>query len=356
MNNKIIKDLQFYKFCAYGFLKNLRFFEPFLILFFLEMNINYIQIGTLLAVKEITSNLLELPTGMIADSFGRRKSMILSFLSYICSFMVFSFFPGFHFYLIAMLLFACGDAFRTGTHKAMILTYLELKNIKHLKIHYYGHTRGASQLGAALSALLAMAMVLFQGSYRWIFLVSIVPYALELLLMFSYPRELDGHIAPISKNLFTEMKLRFDATGNDFLGLFRNKKSLRGLVSSAAFSGLFKGIKDYLQPLVKQYAIALPLLLTLSKDQRATVLIGLTYFILFLLTSLASRFSGVFADKIKHLSTGMNVTFIAGALCLTLSGVSLGFEGFQLAIALFILFYILQSLRKPLSVGYLSEH
>ncbi|MCP4146668.1 MAG: hypothetical protein GY757_02865, partial [bacterium] len=51
-----------------------------------------------------------------------------------------------------------------------------------------------------------------------------------------------------------------------------------------------------------------------------------------------------------------NVTFIAGALCLTLSGVSLGSEGFQLAIALFILFYILQSLRKPLSVGYLSEH
>ncbi len=29
------KDLQFYKFCAYGFLKNLRFFEPFLMLFFL---------------------------------------------------------------------------------------------------------------------------------------------------------------------------------------------------------------------------------------------------------------------------------------------------------------------------------
>ena len=89
----IPKDLQFYKFSAYGFLKNLRFFEPFLILFFLEMGINYVQIGVLMAIREITTNLLELPTGMVADSFGRRISMIFSFLSYIGSFLVFTFFP-----------------------------------------------------------------------------------------------------------------------------------------------------------------------------------------------------------------------------------------------------------------------
>ena len=67
------KDLQFYKFSLYGFLKNLRFFEPFLYLFFLEKGLNFLQIGTLITIREITRNVLEIPAGVLADSFGRRR-------------------------------------------------------------------------------------------------------------------------------------------------------------------------------------------------------------------------------------------------------------------------------------------
>lgn len=45
MHPGFTKDLQFYKFSLYGFLKNLRFFEPFLYLFFLEQGLNFLQIG-----------------------------------------------------------------------------------------------------------------------------------------------------------------------------------------------------------------------------------------------------------------------------------------------------------------------
>jgi hypothetical protein len=61
------KDIQFYKFSAYGFFKNLRFFDPFLLLFFLEKGLGYGQVGLLYAVKEISVNLLEVPSGMLAD-------------------------------------------------------------------------------------------------------------------------------------------------------------------------------------------------------------------------------------------------------------------------------------------------
>lgn len=118
---KIKKDAQFYRFAAYGFLKNLRFFDPFLILFFREMGLSFLEIGTLISVREIATNILELPTGFIADLYGRRMSMVLSMLSYLASFMVFYLFPNFFVYMIAMVAFAFGEAFRTGTHKAMIL-------------------------------------------------------------------------------------------------------------------------------------------------------------------------------------------------------------------------------------------
>ncbi|HNU24356.1 MAG TPA: MFS transporter, partial [Mesotoga sp.] len=85
---QIKRDSQFYRFAAYGFLKNLRFFDPFLILFFREMGLSFLQIGTLISVREVATNFLELPTGIIADLYGRRLSMVLSMVSYLSSFIV----------------------------------------------------------------------------------------------------------------------------------------------------------------------------------------------------------------------------------------------------------------------------
>ena len=86
------KNLQFRKFQAYGFLKNLRFFEPFLMLFFLEKGITYLQIGTLYAIREITINLFEIPSGLVADAWGRRRTLAGSFLFYLSSFTCFLFY------------------------------------------------------------------------------------------------------------------------------------------------------------------------------------------------------------------------------------------------------------------------
>ena len=141
MPQKFNKDLQYYKFCMYGFLKNLRFFEPFLILFFLEKGLSFFQIGTLYAIREITINILEIPTGIVADSLGRRRTMIFSFIAYIISFIIFYLSAKYLLFVIAILFFAFGDAFRTGTHKAMIFEYLKIKGWNDQKVHYYGHTR-----------------------------------------------------------------------------------------------------------------------------------------------------------------------------------------------------------------------
>ena len=83
------KDRQFYRFAAYGFLKNLRFFEPFIILYFREMGFSFLEIGILYSIREITTILCEIPTGFIADIYGRRWAMVASMLAYITSFIIF---------------------------------------------------------------------------------------------------------------------------------------------------------------------------------------------------------------------------------------------------------------------------
>ena len=168
----------FPRFALYGFLKNLRLFEPFLILFFLQQGISYFQIGVLYAIREILTNLLEIPSGFLADIYGRKKSMLFSFSAYIVSFLIFTFASGFGFFVIAMFWFACGEAFRSGTHKALILSHLRLTGRLAERLNYYGHTRAASQAGSALNSLLAAALVFYTGNYRYIFLAAVVPYLL----------------------------------------------------------------------------------------------------------------------------------------------------------------------------------
>jgi MFS family permease len=187
----IIKDKQYFKFCTYGFLKNFRFFDAFFILFFLDKGLLYTEIGVLYAIREIIINLFEIPSGIIADAYGRKKSLIGSLLLYIFSFAVFYSAHDFWLFMIAFVLYGIGDAFRSGTHKGMIMDYLKINHWQDKNIDYYGHTRSWSQFGSAISSLIAGLIVFYSGNYHYIFLFSIIPYLLNLFLIMSYPDELN---------------------------------------------------------------------------------------------------------------------------------------------------------------------
>ncbi len=353
--NGFPRDLQYYKFSLYGFLKNLKFFDPFIVLFFREMGLSFLEIGTLFSVREITTNVFEIPTGIIADSFGRRMSMVFSFISYIISFLIFFFFPSFGIYIFAMILFAAGDAFRTGTHKAMILEYLKINNLMDYKVDYYGHTRSWSQFGSAVSSLIAAALVFYSGSYRIIFLASIVPYIGDLILMLTYPKGLDGEIMSKKKEDRLKLIKQVAETFRDFIGIFKSKGILKALLNSAIYDGTFKTVKDYLQPILKQYALMIPIFLSIERDKRVSVVVGFVYFVLFLLTSISSRNSDKISRKMSSLPKAINLAYITGLILIALTGFVIKIDLYIVGILIFILYYMLENIKRPMNLGYLSE-
>jgi len=78
-----------------------------------------------------------------------------------------------------MIVFACGETFRSGTHEPAIFEHLRLSGCEHLNVSYYGKTRAVSQFGSALASLLAAGPVVRTGSFRIIFLASTVPHILN---------------------------------------------------------------------------------------------------------------------------------------------------------------------------------
>ena len=107
----IKSDFQIKKFCAYGFLKNLKFFEPYLLIFLMGKGISLFEIGILIAVREVLINVFEIPSGFIADYFGRKKELYFSFSFYILSFIFFFCTDSFPTALIAMVFFVWGKLF-----------------------------------------------------------------------------------------------------------------------------------------------------------------------------------------------------------------------------------------------------
>ena len=337
-------DKLFPRFAAYGFLKNLRFFDPFIILIFREAGLSFLQIGLLYSIRDLATNILEIPTGVFADAFGRRKAMIMAFASYLISFVIFYLFATFPLYALAMILFAFGEAFRSGTHKALIL--------EHLKVAYYGRTRSFSQLGSATNALIAAALVFYTGEYRIMFLAAIIPYTLDLFNLLSYPKALDGDLERVP---FNDILNVTKSTVRDFSGIFSNKLALRSLLNSAVNGASFKSTKDYLQPILESFALSLPFLLVVSDMQRSAVIIGLVYFVIYLFTSYASRSAANFSERFLSLGRAINITFLLGAGLLFFAGFATWANITLLAILAFLGFYALRSLRRPMDVAYISD-
>lgn len=346
------KDLQYYKFCLYGFLKSLRFFVPFLILFFLEKGMTFLQIGTLYAIREIGTNIFEVPSGFLADVLGRRKTMVASFLFYIMSFILFYFGNDYLLFSVAMMVFALGEAFRTGVHKAMIFEYLKLKGWAKQKVYYYGHTRSWSQIGSAVSSLLAGVIVFYDGAYQAIFLYSIVPYILGLFLMISYPKVLEG-TSIVSKD--SNLKDKFQSLWQSFYSAFKSPVILQAVGNISLFSGFYKAVKDYLQPVLQSLALSMPLLLFWEEKERTAIVVGLIYFIIFMLGSFTSRNAGGIASKFQKLQKPINISLLLALSFGLLSGLFFHWGFVLLSIILYLFIFMLEGLQKPMGIAFFAD-
>jgi hypothetical protein len=137
----------------------------------------------------------------------------------------------------------------------------------------------------------AAAIVIATRDYRWVFLLSTVPFAANIVNFLFYPRYLDGECevrrlpGQVVRTLWSGLQL-----------ILKRRALRRLLVESVCFEGVFEASKDYLQPLVKTVAAvalvsALPEMETFDEMVRTAILMAAVGVPLSLLSSFASRSS-----------------------------------------------------------------
>ena len=296
-----------FRFSLYGFLKNQQYFEPFIMLVFLQMGLTFTLIGVLVGLREFLRNVAEIPSGAIADILGRRKSLLFSFSCYIVSFAITGtvglnlvgtspIYVVFSALLLATAFYALADAFRSGTHKALIFTYLRIEGRTDERTKVYGFTRSWSKLGSALSVIAACFFIYLSDNYILIFYLSIIPFIFNMVNVGTYPKELDGDGHAENAGI-QEIIEHLKAS---FILAFRNPELRSLIIESMSFEGFFRAMKDYLQPILKMAAIPLAAILftdlALSNTQKSVILIGPVYFLMFLGSAVANRKAHQFVD------------------------------------------------------------
>jgi hypothetical protein len=250
-----------------------------------------------------------------------------------------------------MFTYAVGDAFRSGTHKAMIFDWLRIHGRSDEKTRVYVYTRSWSKIGSAVSVVLGAALVFYTGAYSYIFWFAIIPYALNIVNFLGYPAELDGEQdAPVSFGAL------FGVLWESLREVAGRRPLRRAVLESLGFEGVFHGTKDYLQAILERTAIALPVLLLVSDLKRTAVLVGVVYFALHLMSSAAARQAHRVVDAAggeepaADILWGVDWMLFAGLL----ASLVLGWQA--AAIAAFVLLMVVQNLWRPALVSRINTH
>ena len=344
-----------WKFKFYGFFKNLKFFEPYLLLIFLAWEINLFQIGILIAIQETFTFIFEVPSGMIADTRGKKTELLVCFIFYILSFLFYFSGPNYFILAFGAMLFGLGEAFRSGTHKAMEMQWMEKNGLLKYKSFVYGTTRSYSLYGSAISSVFAIIFILNIPANRWIFILTIIPYIIDFILISTYPNYMNEH-SPKKESYW-----------KDFVGAFKglkivftDRKLRKGLMSNSTYDGIFKSLKDYIQPIMKLFIVVLLIDLAIPSSPQQeefylTLILGLMYSLFYLLSSFSSKNAYFVLKRVKSSKFAMDTLFFIFAILILLEAFLIWFQIPLFIIILYLIIYVIYNLRRPIGIDYLGD-
>jgi len=159
----------------------LLFFAPaFIIVFLNDLNLSYLQIGILLAISPLFSLIFEIPTGAIADLYGRKFSVLLGLL--IEAFTLLSLFFVREYYLLLILfsLWGFGATLSSGSDEAWVVDLVK-KNKNFVK-SFFHKSQSFGAFSLIFSGIIG-AFLVQQFGIPSIWIFAFISYILSILIL-----------------------------------------------------------------------------------------------------------------------------------------------------------------------------
>lgn len=316
------------KFYLASFLKNQTYFAPIMVLFFQDLGLNYSQIFWVFTIGSIFLFLIEIPTGIFADLYGKRRSLILSKFFIFLSYILFGLSGNFVALLIANLILELGNSFRSGTETAFVYNYLH-ENKKNspsynkVKSGQKFYARISESLGAAIGGFLA-----YKYGFNFVFFIAAIPAFINFVQTLTWERISEVDTKEQGINLKTSYRFATLA----FQKVVQTK-ALRNLVLNIAiFSAALAALNKFIQPYMDNLGIQLQYF-------------GLIYSGFLIFTAILLKYSYLLEEKLGNIKL-MNILSWLAFVPLLILG--LGFNSI-IGVALFFVIIMIENIRSPIA-------
>ncbi|RJQ34152.1 MFS transporter [Candidatus Parcubacteria bacterium] len=314
------------KFYLASFLKNQTYFVPIIVLFFQDLGLSYSQIFWIFTIGSIFSFVLEIPTGIFADLYGKRRSIIISKFLIFVSFILFGFSFDFLSLLLANIIYELGKSFRSGTETAYVYGYLSQTkgspNYILVKANQKFYARISESIGTALGGFIA-----YKFGFNFAFFIAAIPALINFIQTFSWSK-LEECGQAEKKFLKDNIKFAKDSIKESFL-----KSELRKIIlNTALFSAAVLSLDKFIQPYMKDVGVHLQYF-------------GVIYSGFLLLLAFLAKYAANLEEKfgaVKIINYISLISFVPIIL------IGLGLSSFW-GIGLFFFVMMVENIRSPIS-------
>lgn len=199
---------------------------------FLQIEFSFLQISFAVSLQSIATILFEIPTGAVADAFGRKMSVVLGIVLQGLLWLALPFIHAEILLYCAFFLMGLLRTLESGADKAWIIDWLKENNGDCLVQEMFIKIQSLHSVGSVISSLLA-TLLLFYVDISFLFLVQGSGYIMESICLFFFAKE-NVHRGKRKRGavLFHDA---MDTAKRGFSFLF-NSKSLLYLVIATTFA------------------------------------------------------------------------------------------------------------------------
>lgn len=128
-------------------------YMPIIVLFYQENGLGLRDVLTLQAIYSIAVIALEIPSGYLADVWGRKKTIILGSFLGTAGFAIYSFTSGFYGFLVAEIVLGTAQSFISGSDSALLYDSLKLAGKENQYVKYEGRVLAVGNFAETLAAI-----------------------------------------------------------------------------------------------------------------------------------------------------------------------------------------------------------
>jgi len=301
-----------------------------------ELNsLQLVLVGTTL---EITHFIFEVPTGIIADKYSRKLSIVVGLFLIGISILIEGFFPIFLIIILTQLILGIGDTFTSGADEAWIADELDGESLAPVLLKGTQVGQWASIIGTIISIFLGQYII------RLPYLISGSLFIVLGVFIIRFMKESKIHIIKTTDNPYQHMKNSISLV----FQLIKSNKILFFMVLITFFHGLYsEGIDRFWTPyFIKE--------ITLPTDN--TVLyIGFISLCAMLLSIVTVEYIKRRLQKTQKLEQVWLLFIINILMVFTLFSFAIT-KQFFVAASLYILFYTVRRVNQPIYKAWMNAY